>query len=425
MKILIVTTFFPPLNSIASLRPHSWAKEWTRMGHEVTILTTKKNLNPLVDLEYSEENFDLIEVDSFGQKLKKTVQNENFKSKDNSLIKKFLHYVRNQYGIFNACRMPDLTDLWIFPAIGEIKKKNQTWDVVISTAGPYSVHIVGYLLKKKSIATRWIADYRDTWSDNYIYPGIFPFNIVEKILERKLLKNTDLITTVSDPFKIQFEKKISGKTAVTIHNGFDPEDFKSIDPNFAFENHEKYRILHTGSLYLDRRDPTPLFQAIKELSDDPSTAQNLDRLEVLFVGLNHANLKQLILKYDVNRWVKCKNFVSRNKALAMQRDAHQLLFLPWNDPKIDGVLTGKIFEYLYSKTPIISVGCSFLEASQELILGIGAGKSYTSIKEIKKFLLEELNSFKKKTTSIDPLKLECYDRRVIAKKFYETIEKLT
>ena len=306
----------------------------------------------------------------------------------------------------------------------EIKKKNQTWDVVISTAGPYSAHIIGYLLKKKLIATRWIADYRDTWSDNYIYPGIFPFNIFEKILEKKLLKKSDLITTVSDPFKIQFEKKIPGKTILTVHNGFDPEDFYLIDPNFAFENNRKYRIVHTGSLYLDHRDPTPLFQAIKELSDDLSTSQILDKLEVLFVGLNHANLEQLIIKYDVDKWVKCKNIVSRNKALAMQRDAHLLLFLPWNDPKIDGVLTGKIFEYLYSKTPIISIGCNFVEASQELIFKMGAGKSYTSIKKIKEFLLEELNTFNKKITSIDPLKLECYDRRVIAKKFYESIAKL-
>lgn len=43
MRILIVSTFFPPENSIASFRPYSWAKWWSRAGHEVTVVSTKKN----------------------------------------------------------------------------------------------------------------------------------------------------------------------------------------------------------------------------------------------------------------------------------------------------------------------------------------------------------------------------------------------
>lgn len=35
MKILIVSYYFPPQNSIASLRPYSWAKWWRRAGHDV------------------------------------------------------------------------------------------------------------------------------------------------------------------------------------------------------------------------------------------------------------------------------------------------------------------------------------------------------------------------------------------------------
>ena len=41
-KILIITHYFPPINAIASHRPYSWAKYWSRMGHNITVLTTKK-----------------------------------------------------------------------------------------------------------------------------------------------------------------------------------------------------------------------------------------------------------------------------------------------------------------------------------------------------------------------------------------------
>jgi hypothetical protein len=42
MKILIISTFFPPQNSVASLRGYSFAKYWTELGHKVTVLTTSK-----------------------------------------------------------------------------------------------------------------------------------------------------------------------------------------------------------------------------------------------------------------------------------------------------------------------------------------------------------------------------------------------
>ena len=57
MRILIVTHYFPPENAIASLRPYSWAKYWTAIGHQVTVLTTQEavseqNLNlPLPSCE--------------------------------------------------------------------------------------------------------------------------------------------------------------------------------------------------------------------------------------------------------------------------------------------------------------------------------------------------------------------------------------
>ena len=62
MRILIISTFFPPLNSIASLRPYSWAKYWVLEGHEVTVLTLAKEEDPKVALNYPNPGFRLIEV---------------------------------------------------------------------------------------------------------------------------------------------------------------------------------------------------------------------------------------------------------------------------------------------------------------------------------------------------------------------------
>ena len=64
MKILIITHYFPPLNSIASLRPYSWAKYWTKVGHDVTVLTTKKFPSDNLTMEMPYNGFQTIEVEN-------------------------------------------------------------------------------------------------------------------------------------------------------------------------------------------------------------------------------------------------------------------------------------------------------------------------------------------------------------------------
>ena len=61
MKILIIAKYFPPQNGIASLRPHSWAKWWSNLGHEVTVVSTKK-IPRENDLKLDCSGFDLIEI---------------------------------------------------------------------------------------------------------------------------------------------------------------------------------------------------------------------------------------------------------------------------------------------------------------------------------------------------------------------------
>jgi glycosyltransferase involved in cell wall biosynthesis len=427
VRILIVSTFFPPLNSIASLRPHSWAKYWTEAGHDVTVLTITKQQDLKAALSLANNGFEVIEVDppKFVNFLKRVYQTtpafNNTASKapgslvcklKNALIKTF-NYLRYNKGIFNSCRMPDFTDLWIRPALKTIRKKG-TWDLVVSTAGPYSVHIVAEKLKKSKMARQWIADYRDPWTDNYAYHGLFPFNFIEEVLERKLLRSADAISTASLPFADILGTKYGRSKVHSIENGFDPIDLETLDPRPIFPEDGKYRIVHTGSIYDGRRDPTPLFQAIASLSRDPTAEKMLESLEVLFVGLHQANLQKLIASHQINKWVKFQGFVSREDALRMQRDAHMLLFLKWNDPNVDGVLTGKIYEYLFSGTSILVIGGGGLEASSKLVLDIKAGIVLTQPERIADFLRQELMDVHKKKSSIDPGVLARYNRKTLA-----------
>ena len=62
LKILIISAFFPPQNSIGGQRPYSFAKYWSRMGHSVDVLTTAKDE---IDLD-TYEDFTVYEVKASG-----------------------------------------------------------------------------------------------------------------------------------------------------------------------------------------------------------------------------------------------------------------------------------------------------------------------------------------------------------------------
>ena len=399
LRILIVTTFFPPQNSIASLRPLSWAKYWTAAGHDVTVLTPQP-------VQGSSCNVLSVPVSSFVSGMKENYQRTQAAP---SAAASLFNRLRQRYGIFNACRFPDLTELWVSAAL-DAARAQPSWDLVVSTSGPYTTHRIASKLKYERRAARWVADYRDLWSDNHIFPGLFPFNYYEPFLERRLLRNADCLTTVSDPLAATLRRRHPGKNIAVIENGFDPDDLANLSGERSLPDDGIFRIVYTGTFYPRSTDPEPLFRAIRSL---PDILRN--RLEVLFFGPPSAELASLIEKHHVGRWVKQHGFVSRENALRLQRDAHALLFLPWKDS--DGILTGKIFEYLYSRTPIIAVGASSDDTVKRLISDNGAGNAFHNQEILLCFLQQQLLKPTKASTQVTPRLLDRYNRKQLAEQF--------
>ena len=432
MKILIISTFFPPLNSIASFRPYSWAKYWSQAGHDVTVLTTEKDKDADDALSLPLNGFKIVEI-PYPQLIKRLKQDYNSDKKSEkksdlptstNFLKKlltiFFHYLRFNKGIFHACRMPDITDLWVNRAYKCIKAEGP-WDCIISTAGPYTTHLIAHKLKKNNLAKLWVADYRDSWSHNHIYKGLFPFKFIEKLVERHILRKADLITTISKPFAEMMSKEFNHPNVHVIENGFDSEALNNLSKNSIFPEDGLFRIVYTGSIYKERQDPSPLFQAIQKIADDPQNSHWLNRLEVIFAGSNQADLQKLIEHYQVQKWVKIIGQIKHEDALRMQRDAHLLLFLPWNDLSINGVLTGKLFEYLFSGTPILAVGADALEDSQKLIIDSNAGQALFSVEEITIFLIEHLQKNMKVKHPIAAEVLNKYTRKHQAEKLLQLL----
>lgn len=424
MKILIVSTFFPPSNSIASLRPYSWAKYWSKMGHEVTVLTTKKEKS-VSDLNLDCSMFNVIEIPYYIplRKSYHDVKNIIKQNKQLTLKQMLINSMRKVYdkftrktGVLYACRYPDWLDIWAKHAIQHIKNDNV--DIIISTGWPYSVHRIGYYLKSNGLAKKWILDWRDLWTKNHLYKGLPIFYPIEKYLENKFHNTADLITTVSEPLA-EVLRNMTKTPVATIYNGFDPEDYENL-LNKTRKKNERLEIVYTGTIYKNFRDPTPLLQAIKELLENKSINKN--DLHITFAG-NHADISELISRFNLNEIYTYLGFLPREKALELQYDADILLFLEYENPEVKGVLTGKLFEYLYIAREIWAIGCSNKTETGALIETSNSGIAFGKDKEkIKKYIINKLKNknvdkFKNKNLQI----IEYYNRKKQAEKMLELI----
>ncbi|HZK59491.1 MAG TPA: glycosyltransferase, partial [Cryobacterium sp.] len=125
-------------------------------------------------------------------------------------------------------------------------------------------------------------------------------------------------------------------------------------------------IAHLGLLYRGRRDPTPLFRAVRALEDDAR------RVRLEFYGPDVALVERLARKEGVASQVHAHLEVPYAESLAIQARADALLLLMWEHPEEEGVLPGKLFEYMGAGRPVLAVGAGE-GAAARLIADRGLG----------------------------------------------------
>ena len=417
-RILIISTYFPPQPSIASLRAYSFAKYWARMGNEVTVLTTKKiDMGKLsLDLPKAKDSFRVVEIPYVniiyegGKILKRLLRKKNDNHEHGVRIintngeminvnrsflrlRRLISKLTATTGFFTTARIPDVHDIWIWSAVkkGKALLKLKRFDWVFSSYGPPASHLVGGILSRR-YGSRWVADYRDLWIEGHIYRGMWPFTALERYLEKKYVGNyADIITTVSEPLADILRKKFAAPVHV-IENGYDEDDYeREFTPYFEST---KKRIVYTGAIYPGKRDPSPLFVALAAMAQESETLrkQISANLDVLFFGGQNDWLERLIEKYEVQLWVKHMGSVNRHDALRIQKGADLLLFLEWENGSVDGILTGKLFEYLAMRKPILGVGVSSKTSPGTLMedagVGMAVGNDVEKITSVLKRLLD-------------------------------------
>ena len=357
-KILIITYYFPPSGGAGVQRWLKMMKFLPEFGYEPVVLT--------VDSKYaSYPQYDpsmLAEVPT-GVTVYKTKSKEilsvykkvspthqipysGFANEPQpNFFQKVARFIRGNFFL------PDPRRGWnkyAYKKACEIIEREQI-KIVITTSPPHSTQLVGLKLKKKYPALQWIADLRDPWSEIYYNKDLYQTAWARKRnlrYECEVLSKADKILTVSTMCAQLFESKVFPRPSVFVMpNGYDPDDFVDL---FTVPNKGK-RVLSYVGVFNQQYRIDVLYKALKRLA--PSWS---DSLLIRFVGVvsDQVIVKLKELPYEI----EVVEYVSHKKAISYMHSSDILLLCIPDIPNNKGILTGKLFEYMASRRPILLMG---------------------------------------------------------------------
>ncbi|WP_187151749.1 glycosyltransferase [Methanosarcina siciliae] len=423
-KVLIVSYCYPPNPSICSSRSKGLAKYLPEFGWEPIVLTVNLPDDNSLKARLIKTPFPIHNSIS----LFKKGTNGNQKNTENILGNKIakknkkIFYEKMYNVLTEVLAYPDVQKSWNDYATeaGKTFLNKEKVDAIISTSSPLTCHLVAYNLNS-SYSIPWVADLRDLWTQNHNYSYSFLRKYFEKKLELKTLSKAQALTTVSEPLAEKLKKFHKKEKVYSIPNGFDPEDVSTTE---TYDN--KFSMTYTGAIYFGKQDPVPLFRAISELISQKKL--QIEDLSIEFYGHNHGWLEEYIEKYELHNIVNLNGYVSREKAIEVQRKSQILLLLNWNDSKeSEGIYTGKIFDYLAAGRPIISIG-NCIEVVEELLDKTSAGIYASNIDEIKKEIQLKYDEFKREGMvkyNGKKLEIDKFSYREMARKYSEVLDNIS
>lgn len=315
--------------------------------------------------------------------------NANSAPKADSLFKKISIWIRGNMFI------PDPRVFWVRPSVNFLDDflREQKIRTIITTGPPHSMHLIGLRLKKRNPSLKWIADFRDPWSEwgflDTIKVGSFARNL-HKHLERKVLQTADRVTTIT-PFYVRHFQRLGNRPVTLLTNGYDTEDFEG----FTLQRPDKFVIRHMG-IVNEKCNPVPFMEAVASLCKTNQEIHEAIRID--FVGQVNETFRGYVQQHPILKSITSFTApVPHKEVIKLYEKSAVLLLVLTGYKDAEGYMPGKLFEYIATGLPILGVGPEEGDAAN-LMLEAKVGKmidaSHTSA--LNNFLEQHFNLWNEK-----------------------------
>ena len=424
-KILIITYYWPPAGGPGVQRWLKFAKYLPDFGWKPVIFTPENPSYPLVDETLENEvpkDLEIIKTKiwepyQLAEKLNKSNkkfkagqfdvgQNQNWKSK-------LSIWVRGNFFI------PDARVFWVKPSVKFLKKylTENHFDAFVTTGPPHSMHLIGLALKNEFPNLKWVADFRDPWTEISYYKHLKLTKSSDKkhrSLEQKVFENADVTLATSYSDAENFRKK--GANSVCITNGF---EVLSEDKNKVDIKSDKFTLSYVGVLE-QLRNPEILWKTLNEiLSENEDFATHF---KLKFVGRVDDKILNELENSALKNSILNLGYLPHEKSVLEMKNSSLLLITNFPQESSKGIIPGKIFEYLSTGNQILSFGPK--DADVAMILEkTNAGKhfGYEEKENVKNYILSIYKNWKSGKLQSENANIEEFSRKNLTKKLSEIL----
>ena len=251
--------------------------------------------------------------------------------------------------------LPDPRRGWNKHALKQAIELIRAEDIkLVFTAGPpQSSHLIGLDLKKEFPDLVWIADFHDYWTDISHLVKFYRTSLAhyfDKKLELKVLRKADEVMTHCQSSQRILGDKLTApeRDKIFVHTMGYREDMFPEKP--LSSRQKKFTITYTGVI-AESYEPAVFFEAFAAaLALNPGINAG-----IVFIGSSFPALAAMAEKTGLAAHYEHKGYVPHTEAIAAMAASSALLLINPRTKDEKNIVPGKLYEYLASFKPIISI----------------------------------------------------------------------
>lgn len=341
--------FFPPMGGGGVYRPLSFVRHLPEHGWRITVVTPAGDAYWIRDeslVERVPADTRVIRTQTWsGQAWLSRGRRGRASAKRSS---RGFGVVRR---VASAVMLPDSYVGWVPFAVRAALEVIETdhVDALYSTSPPESTHLAGFKVHRAS-GLPWVADFRDPWMNLHLLdtPSLL-HREMHRRMEKRVVTNAGVVVVTTMWNERALRAVYPSANVVRISNGYEGGEMTGSDTVPAAA---PLRIVHAGML-TQRRSATPFLEALARVVAADATLRGA--IEVQFIGPREDANERSAERLGLSGMVAFQDTMPHAGALRAQRAAHVLLLVKHADSRYDGLVPGKLYEYIGLCRPVLAL----------------------------------------------------------------------
>ena len=345
-RVLVIAYYFPPMGLSGVQRVAGFVRHLPSYGWEPTVLTVE----PAGYFAYDDSLLQDLEGGGFRVVRTRSIDPTRL-FRRRSVVSMPKEATRQRLaGLSDWMFVPDNKLGWMPFALvqGTRLMKEQRFDAIFSSAPPYTCHLIASRLSRR-MRVPLVVDFRDDWVGNPRHQYPTPLHkAVHARMEGRVLRQSRGVVTINDPIQAALEQRNRGVPVKVITHGYDATGLEAT----TRRSDGKLQLLYTGVFY-DVQTPDYFLRGLRGFLD--ACPETEGKVEAVFAGLVPDTFQQLVTDLRLSQVVRHLGYLPHDQVRTLQQQADVLWMTVGTRPGAEGISTGKLFEYIGRRKPILAL----------------------------------------------------------------------